>query len=686
MQTRNLLFLIPALASSAPDPLPPITFRDPSAAAQLQTHNATLDTSQSGKVRIAFRRVEWPSVSFRAGRSFAATDWTSAGALAIDVGNPEETPLEVHIRVDDSPAANGSVHCRTAGATLDAHERCSLLVPLDPDTPGMRAGPPIVIDGPHRRCDASGAVSCQTIVAFQIFLAKPDRPHQLDLFGVRWLPKADLRGIADRYGQFSRAEWPGKIHSDDELASSKSEEAAWLQTHLPPVGRDEFGGWQAGPQLPATGFFRTEKVDGRWWLVTPGGHLFWSLGADCVRTQERSPLRGRETMFSWLPDGAAQQGWADFYQTNLTRKYGEKWENEWARLACVRLPAWGFNTIGNWSDSAVFRLRRVPYTATIHLGGLPRIGPKPEEGKHDYRLFDYFDDSFPAKVAAAIEKGVAEWRDDPWCIGYFVDNELGWDSWAQGGLGGQTKVARETLSSPEPLAARRWLTEMLRQKYGSVESFAKAWQIQAGSWDEPMTIPSSGLPEGARADCAAFLTAIAERYFSVVSAALKRQAPHQLYLGCRFAVRPKEAVETAAKYCDVVSFNIYDEAVKPEKWDFTTALGKPVIIGEFHFGALDRGLFHPGLRRTADQAARAQAFAAYIRSVLAMPAFVGCHWFQYADEPLTGRFDGENYNIGLVTVTDTPYPELRDSAREIGSQIYSLRAGLPKDSSAPSRP
>jgi agarase len=49
---------------------------------------------------------------------------------------------------------------------------------------------------------------------------------------------------------------------------------------------------------------------------------------------------------------------------------------------------------------------------------------------------------------------------------------------------------------------------------------------------------------------------------------------------------------------------------------------------------------------------------------------VGVHWFQYIDEPLTGRFDGENYNIGFVDVTDTPYPELRDAARRVNNTIY----------------
>jgi|GEM_PF-2599507 len=49
---------------------------------------------------------------------------------------------------------------------------------------------------------------------------------------------------------------------------------------------------------------------------------------------------------------------------------------------------------------------------------------------------------------------------------------------------------------------------------------------------------------------------------------------------------------------------------------------------------------------------------------------------QYVDEPLTGRaYDGENYNIGFLTVTDTPYPELVAAARAIHRQAYQQRSG-----------
>ena len=89
---------------------------------------------------------------------------------------------------------------------------------------------------------------------------------------------------------------------------------------------------------------------------------------------------------------------------------------------------------------------------------------------------------------------------------------------------------------------------------------------------------------------------------------------------------------------------------------------------------MDRGMFHPGLGPTRNQEERAAQYVRYVRSVVDCPSFVGCHWFQYVDEPITGRwFDGENYNIGFVDVTDTPYPELVTAAKKVHAEVYERR-------------
>ena len=105
-----------------------------------------------------------------------------------------------------------------------------------------------------------------------------------------------------------------------------------------------------------------------------------------------------------------------------------------------------------------------------------------------------------------------------------------------------------------------------------------------------------------------------------------------------------------------------------------SGVDKPTIVGEFHFGALDRGMFHTGLVYTGSQAERAAAYKTYVRSALENPCIVGTHWFQFGDQATTGRGDGENYQIGFLDVCDTPYAETIRACREVARDMYPLRA------------
>ena len=88
-----------------------------------------------------------------------------------------------------------------------------------------------------------------------------------------------------------------------------------------------------------------------------------------------------------------------------------------------------------------------------------------------------------------------------------------------------------------------------------------------------------------------------------------------------------------------------------------------MLISEFYFRAKDSDLPNtkpnfivmPVLRT---QTQRALCFEALTRGFISKNYSIGYHWFAYVDEPATGRFDGENSNIGLVNVYDKPYEQL----------------------------
>jgi hypothetical protein len=524
------------------------------------------------------------------------------------------------------------------------------------------------------------------ITAFQVFLPRPDRPHTLHLCNFRlWGKGANLAErvpmpFVDRFGQYRHAEWQGKLHDQKEFQTRYQEELAVLQTQPSLPQLDRFGGWKEGPQLTATCYFRNEKVNGKWLLVTPEGHLFFSTGMDCVGLWEQTFVTGREKWFEWLPpmdepsakffnhvEGAHSMADAiggkgrtfGFYGANLVRKYGEDYRNEWMQTSLARFHSWGFNTIGNWSDGEICQQGDLPFVVSVNIGAQLRN----LEGAKGYwgALKDVYDPRFADVVDEAVSAIAERYSANPRCIGFFSDNELSWET-----------LQRGVLASPADQPCRQALIKDLKTKYPEIRLLCHAWSLPETTW-EALRAPET-LNATATEDLEQFVYEFARVYFSTIREMLRNHSPHQLYLGCRFSSYPKAVVQACAEIADVVSFNLYLPAIRPEECALAKALDKPLLIGEFHFGATDRGMFHPGLGPTRNQEERAQSYERYVQSALDCPAIVGCHWFQYVDEPITGRwFDGENYNIGFVDVTDTPYPEMVQAARKVHSEMYQRR-------------
>lgn len=632
-------------------------------------------TSRAGNhVDVVFEPGEYPNAAWAAPSGL--WDWTATGGLLLDAENLGDAPAVLHLRIDN-PGADGTKGCNRATLHLPPHTRRELRTRLHTSAQvtlwGMRGVPgvPPVAEGPP--------LDPARITGFQIFLHRPPAPHAVRLHRLELLPPAPAMPLpfVDRFGQYLHAEWPGKVAREDELPARNSSEA------LPEAGLigpgDRYGGWAEGPRLEATGWFRTAQHGGRWWLVTPEGALFFSLGVNCVGTWERTFIEGREAWFEWLPtaqdpvfgellghaDGAHRLAGApggkgrtfSFYCANLTRKYGASWRDQWRRRAFQRLRGWSFNTVGNWAEAEVLRESPLPYVASCAIEGAPVI-----EAAAGYwaKMHDVYAPGFAAAVETQVTVMTRPHRDRPLCLGYFVDNELAWEGVIEG-----------VLRSPPSQPARAALHRHLLARYADLAALNAAWGTHYPAL-EAIT-PDHAPGEARRRDLDDFLLEFARTYFGTVAAAIHAHDPHHLYLGCRFASAPPAVVRAAAEFADVVSFNLYRDSVDCLPF---AGIGKPVVIGEFHFGATDRGLFHPGISATRTQDERAAAYTAYIESAAACPAVVGAHWFQFVDEPLTGRwFDGENYNIGLVDVTDTPYPELVSAATQTNARIYALRAG-----------
>ncbi|MFT4102119.1 MAG: hypothetical protein QM674_13985 [Burkholderiaceae bacterium] len=687
--------------------------------------------------RVAFQGgVEWPHVILRPTRD--PWDLSRHGALLLPITNVGEQDVIVNLRVGDNDGATWPDHAGATRIALAPFERRNVLLPLcavDPRAMGMRAGPPVrpsqalapTLMRGLTPLALDGRVDPRRIASVFIVVDGRSHAHQLilgDLQAVA-VPQgaAAYDGLFDTFGQTTIGQWPEKIKDEADLKARADEELAQRLSDAPRDGQSPRAAATGVPTLPdakpprfkASGFFRTQRGDdGRWWLVTPQGEGFFSIGVDTVTWPDMGTyVEGRESMFVDLPsaDGplAAHLGKADlrrdmgaqagqrfnhgrfvnFYTANLQRRYGADHAETWQRMTLQRLRDWGFNTLGNWSHPDLWRperAERLPYTVPLSIeGDFSRVS----DGT-DYwgKMPDPFDPRFTQAVDQLMQEQAAPRRDDPMLLGYFVDNELAWGNGRAPELAQRYALAVHALALTGASSAKQAFITMLRERHASPAEWAQAWKLEnvqgwPGDWDAalraPVRLPGM-LPDAAAADLSAFTRQFADTYYRTVAEALERHDPNHLYLGSRFAAQTDEAVGACDRYCDVVSFNIYHREFAPARQDRFRELVKPALVGEFNFSSTDRGPFWPGLVDVGSEAARGRAYAEYVAAAAADPQIVGVHWFQYVDQPASGRLlDGENAHFGLVGITDVPWQSFTQAVSEANAAALKARmSGKPK--------
>lgn len=516
-----------------------------------------------------------------------------------------------------------------------------------------------------KKFNARNVVSCRLIIRS----SHPDiklstvRPYLAWPYGKGPNQNTIKLPFLDRYGQAIPFGWSGKISSDQQMKDQRIAEDIRLRADEGPKAFNQYGGYAQGPRLKATGYFRTQKVDGRWWLVDPEGRLFWSQGVCTVANRAIVPLSPeRRKLFTYVPEqGTPQRAAAfvpykpygewgravDFLRLNTLRKYGDNWEDTARDVTHRRLRAWGFNTLGAWSDTELQNDRRTPYTEILHIWA----------GMHAFdHTADPFEEAFAERVQQAVAKLAQTRQDDPWMIGVFIDNEIVWHN---------NMVQRVIKAGPKQPAYGALIAQ-LKQKYKTLDALNQAWGTQAKSWDK--------LELGKRGSWAkdrdAFYAAMADRYYRICKSTVDRLLPNHLYLGSRVHTCPPIVARQIAKHVDVFSVNHYAPVAGTAQLPRDADL--PVMVTEYHFGTADRGVMGMSLSPVHGQVQRSRCFGAYVTAGLMHPNIVGAHWFAYSDQSSAGR-PNENYQIGLIDVTDQPYAEMTQVSRAIAERMYPLR-------------
>ena len=296
-----------------------------------------------------------------------------------------------------------------------------------------------------------------------------------------------------------------------------------------------------------------------------------------------------------------------------------------------RMDKWGLNTIANWSSQEVMAMNKKAFMFQLN-----RLGT---EGAL-MGLADVYDPEFTTKLDAAIKSIVEPYKENPWLIGYFVANEPAW-------LDQETRLCQMILDGKD----RSIKTQL--QKY----------------------LASGDTPERRKQ----FLYDTFRLFLESVNKTIKRYDPNHLNLGMRFGhVPPKEVQAICKDHFDVFSFNCYDLFPRKEFMDqILEGIGLPMIIGEYHFGTVDRGIAQ-SLWQVNSQKERGVAYRYYTERAYEHPGLIGTAYFQWADQDLSGRRDGENYNCGLVDVTDRPYSYQVEAMMETAKRLFDIHMGKTK--------
>jgi hypothetical protein len=387
--------------------------------------------------------------------------------------------------------------------------------------------------------------------------------------------------------------------------------------------------------------------EGVHWFLAPNGEKFYGAGVNGVDAGHRpEDVEGRPAYYLW----------------NLCAS-----TDLWAANIRERLAKWGFNHLGAWS----FCEEKIglPYIANLDLGRWSEA-----------LWFDAFDPALPARVMEWAERLTAPHRQRGLRIGYFPDNEVGW--W-------NAALFEFYFSKGWQNHTKRLLWGLLRDRYdGKWPELLRDW-VPSGKIDGFRSLRDAGAVLKIRPGGAAiklineFTYLCAERYYKLVHDALRATDPGALIFSDRLPIYySQDAVRAMAPYVDVIASNYdldgADGWVAHYFFNGLAALaGKPVLVSEFFCAAMENrsGNKNAGhLLKVPTQTERAMVVERALRNFARRPNIIGTHWFQYYDEPMGGRPDGEDYNMGLVDIYDQPYEEVVASFQRTNTLLPGLHA------------
>lgn len=446
----------------------------------------------------------------------------------------------------------------------------------------------------------------------------------------------------------------------------------WRRQSVP-----ELSGNVAGRKFKPTGFYRVEKTKNRWWLIDPNGHPTWAIAIDGTQRSART-LGEVDTRSPWF-----------------IREFGSSTKEFTEKMYSIYTDSCGFNAFAGWTGDEFAQVSEElyesgkPYMPMTRVLGLAMVGrdsslfAKDRNGRllaGGHAFPDPFNPEWKRKAREKAERVIAPYKNKPWFLGWFVDNEMD--------FGELFRYIWAERSSKE-------FIRVLEEKYKIIDSLNIAWSSPFGTyhytsftdilddkpepkeWDDPVWI-----------DFAAFERHMIKEYIDFTYDLVKELDPNHLVMSNRINLDPMpEAYRTMdlwGKY-DIVCMNIYPDnnkigfnrgEIEIMKKLFERT-GRPVMIGEWSVPAIDSGLYGfevdslgrpldwswPQVLRT--QKERGEAYEVCIKQLASLNFMVGAGWFITFDANTRQR----RANRGIMNTDFELYKDLTDAMKNANNDI-----------------
>lgn len=437
--------------------------------------------------------------------------------------------------------------------------------------------------------------------------------------------------------------------------------------------RDQYGGCP-DIRFQATGFFRLEETDERYWLVTPEGNAFLSFGINHVGTR---PMMADYNADFW----AEKLGIGDASDEEaLLPGFRDKVKRDIALL--------GANTLGCHSPQIYYPESFVSYVCQMRFVDICHYMTPTDDDFHDV-----FSDEFVTHCDARAREKVLPCKDDPFLLGYSMTDCPIWTDldaaphdvniygWKRIGVPTWPRVLRnKNADSP---GKQVYVATMHELYSDDISGFNQTYATTFESFDDLLratgwraeTDPDSKREEK---DNLAFLSKIVDKCYEVTKAAIRKYDQNHMIFGDKLngnTDAPDELIKIAAKHFDLIFYQYYalweDQKVLLDRIRCLT--GKAIFHGDSCCSVPDEHMPNPFGPHCASQEQRVERFRELFYNAFARPDFVGWDWCGWLDLWEVAARPGKQHS-GIQDAFGEFYP-IQEAMTEFSAQMYDVATG-----------